>query len=218
MERYHYWEYVRSQVQGYDTVLDIGCGDGNTWKMGYQGRHDVPPPDLTIPDITGVDYDGIGDLPFRFVQADARHLPFADRSFDVVVMSQMLEHVPVEDIPAVMSEALRVARSRLVITVPLGDDVDLDTRGDEMAQHNPWIHYTDFHPDSEYPHHGHVQEFPWEWDHTGDRAGYMVWLYVSHGERPDQILYYHPFVVYQTAEGGRWLGRVIDIHTKGGGN
>lgn len=50
------------------------------------------------------------------VCADARQLPFADASVDVVTCSQMLHHFSDEEIPFVLRELQRVARRYVVVS------------------------------------------------------------------------------------------------------
>ena len=50
------------------------------------------------------------------VCADARQLPFADASSDVVTCSQLLHHFPDDEIPAVLHELHRVARHYVVVS------------------------------------------------------------------------------------------------------
>jgi len=50
------------------------------------------------------------------VGADARRLPFADASVDVVTCSQVLHHFPDEEIPVVLRELQRVARRYVVVS------------------------------------------------------------------------------------------------------
>jgi SAM-dependent methyltransferase len=57
----------------------------------------------------------------RPVVADARALPAADRSVDTVTAVHLLEHLPASDTAAVLDEALRVARRRVVVAVPYED-------------------------------------------------------------------------------------------------
>lgn len=59
------------------------------------------------------------------VIADGKRLPFKDKSFDTVVMGDSIEHD--RDPGAMVRDAARVARQRVVITVPM------DTRED--AEH-----------------------------------------------------------------------------------
>lgn len=44
------------------------------------------------------------------VRGDAAHLPFPDGSFDTVVTSEVLEHIPTADLPTVVGELSRVLR------------------------------------------------------------------------------------------------------------
>lgn len=81
------------------SILDVGCGEEPVEFMGDVVRLDLEP-------------QRTDDL---FVQADAGCLPFCDRSFDTVVLGDILEHVP--DPAAVVREAARVAAYRIVATI-----------------------------------------------------------------------------------------------------
>jgi SAM-dependent methyltransferase len=48
--------------------------------------------------------------------ADARRLPFADASVDVVTCSQLLHHFTDEEIPALLREMTRVARQAVIVS------------------------------------------------------------------------------------------------------
>jgi SAM-dependent methyltransferase len=86
-------------------VLDLGCGT-----LGLRALE----PDL---DITGVDLEARPGYPGPFVQADvAEGLPFADREFDLVYCSSVIEHVPPARRAAFASELKRVARGWYVQT------------------------------------------------------------------------------------------------------
>src|SRR5690242_16059744 len=83
-------------------VLDLGCG-----AIGLRALE----PDL---DITGVDLVRRPDYPGPFVQADAAAgLPFADREFDLVYCSSVIEHVPPALRAAFAAELRRVGRGWL---------------------------------------------------------------------------------------------------------
>jgi SAM-dependent methyltransferase len=86
-------------------VLDLGCG-----ALGLRGLE----PQL---DITGVDLQPRPDYPGPFVRADAaERLPFADREFDLVYCSSVIEHVPPARRAAFAAELRRVGRGWLVQT------------------------------------------------------------------------------------------------------
>jgi SAM-dependent methyltransferase len=93
-------------------VLDVGCGSGDflSWLSGHAST-----PVMT----TGVDlkWEHLRAAPgsdFYGVAADARALPFAPGSFDVVVASLVLHHFDAGEAPRVLRECARAA-ARVVI-------------------------------------------------------------------------------------------------------
>ena len=90
-----------------DSVLDIGCGEGYVLdELAARGFRDVHGVDI-------VDIRGNKDYPFRLY--DGTTVPFPDRSFDLVVLSFVLHHVPNDKKLALLEEALRVSRAKVVI-------------------------------------------------------------------------------------------------------
>jgi SAM-dependent methyltransferase len=86
-------------------VLDVGCG-----RIGLRALE----PRL---DITGVDLVERPDYPGPFVRADAASgLPFADKQFDLVYCSSVIEHVPPSRRAAFAREIRRVGRGWFVQT------------------------------------------------------------------------------------------------------
>ncbi len=86
-------------------VLDLGCGE-----IGLRALE----PEL---DITGVDLFERPDYPGPFVRGDATAgLPFADREFDLVYSSSVIEHVPPSRRGAFAAEVRRLGRGWFVQT------------------------------------------------------------------------------------------------------
>jgi SAM-dependent methyltransferase len=87
-------------------VLDVGCG-----LQPYR-------PFLNASRTEYVGLDREGPLSRPTVIGSAEALPFDDQSFDVVLATQLLEHVP--DPRVALREAVRVLRigGRIVLTVP----------------------------------------------------------------------------------------------------
>lgn len=194
----HYWEWIRARVAeepGTPRVLDVGCGDGNTWRRGWHGQHavEIPPEAVPAMDLWGLDADDLADWPGHFVQGRAEALPFPDGRFDVVIASQILEHVA--DPVSVLREADRVLHpgGALIVTVPLGAHPDLETDGDRLALANPHIHYRQFIPDAEFPHHAHVRRF-------ADLAELRALL----AGLPGRVVQ----AIQATCDGGPWAGAV----------
>jgi SAM-dependent methyltransferase len=94
-------------------VLDVGCG-----ALGLRALE----PEL---DITGVDLAERPDYPGPFVRADAAAgLPFADREFDLVYSSSVIEHVPSARRAAFAAEVRRVGRGWFVQTPALSFPIE----------------------------------------------------------------------------------------------
>jgi SAM-dependent methyltransferase len=130
------------------TFLDAGCGEG------FVARRIIS----TLPEIalTGCDVSG-GALEIaasanpeaRFVTGSVVDLPFADRSFDVVVCFEVLEHLP-GDLPRrALSELARVTRQSVVLSVPheplfclanaaRGKNLDVRPRGSDPDHKQFW--------------------------------------------------------------------------------
>ena len=111
-----------------DKVLDLGCGFGrHAFEAARRGAH-VVALDAGRDEVEGVAATfaamleagelRTSDLHTACVQGDALHLPFPDATFDRVICSEVLEHIP-GDLEA-MSELARVLRpgGTMAITVP----------------------------------------------------------------------------------------------------
>src|SRR5512137_2375110 len=84
-------------------VLDIGCGSGRHATAAYRlPRARVVGVDLAFPELVAAKgrlelHDRLGEHgggQWGVCQADGLHLPFAAGRFDLVVCSEVLEHVP----------------------------------------------------------------------------------------------------------------------------
>jgi ubiquinone/menaquinone biosynthesis C-methylase UbiE len=123
---------IGSYLESEDWVLDVGCGPGHNFDHFLQHGPSVY--------YRGMDYSE------RFVRVanervkpmkifklgDVRKIPEPDKSFDVVIFQDVLEHTNGYEKP--LEEALRVARKRVIVTFwhlmdkeednPINDDGD----------------------------------------------------------------------------------------------
>ncbi|MFW6352627.1 MAG: class I SAM-dependent methyltransferase [Bacteroidota bacterium] len=100
-----------------DTILDVGCGNGLITNQLY-GRYDVTGLDISEPALRYVKT--------KKVCASASAIPFADREFDLVLSSQLLEHLEEKDFFGSLSEINRVAGKYILISVPYREHVERD--------------------------------------------------------------------------------------------
>jgi SAM-dependent methyltransferase len=117
-----YRSVLRRIPAGASTVLDVGCGDGYLSYLIARGNPRAR--------IIGIDDEesgirqanamsartGLGNLEFRRVAAGAT--PFRDNEFPIVVLADVIEHVP--DVPAMLHELERITApgGALIVTTP----------------------------------------------------------------------------------------------------
>ncbi len=93
-----------------ETALDVGCGPGVVTNLLHAKASFVAGVDFSLSVV-------------RFVKASrvcavSDGLPFADRSFDAVVMTEVLEHLPEPVAARSLSEVRRVCRRYIFLSAP----------------------------------------------------------------------------------------------------
>lgn len=101
-------------------LLDVGCSPGHLAMALSHAGFIVSGIDLNH--LWRVKYaPGWADrLKIRCVNLEEEGLPFADRSFDVVMFTEVLEHIAIRDPHAILAECHRVLRTdgRLILSTP----------------------------------------------------------------------------------------------------
>jgi len=109
------------------TVIDVGCGAGRHAFEAYRRGADVVAFDRDESELRSVEtilraMGDNGEAPAgasaQVVVGDALNLPYADETFDCVIASEILEHVPQDD--AAIAELIRVLKvgGTLAVSVP----------------------------------------------------------------------------------------------------
>lgn len=120
-------DYDRLGIGTGTKVIDVGCGAGRHSFEAYRRGADVIAFDQDAAELADVDtllqaMGEAGEAPesakAQVVVGDALALPYPDGSFDTVIASEILEHIP--DDEAAIAELIRVLKpgGTLAVTVP----------------------------------------------------------------------------------------------------
>ncbi len=99
------------------SVLDVACGSGELLRhIAHHARRTGGSARLTGIDNHELSFARVSEHDdVEFMLGDAFSLPFADGSFDFVISSLFLHHLPDEQIPHALAEMSRVARRSIFI-------------------------------------------------------------------------------------------------------
>jgi 2-polyprenyl-3-methyl-5-hydroxy-6-metoxy-1,4-benzoquinol methylase len=101
-------------------TLDLGCGTGELTVLmkllGFQATGiDVQSEDIRLARLLAQENGLSRDM---FVRHEGGSLPFADASFDIVVMISVLEHLDDQTLHALLPELARICRGILFVQAP----------------------------------------------------------------------------------------------------
>lgn len=119
------YEHAVSLI-GPGSVLELGCCFGFLSLQLADPAH-ITALDVTASDVTANTVRLLAILaprlgrPLATLVCDAARVPRPDRAFDTVLAIHLLEHLEPDHGSAVLTEALRLARRRVVVAVPFED-------------------------------------------------------------------------------------------------
>lgn len=124
------------------TILDLGCGKGlpmqliNVW-------HKV--------DSTGVDLfkPYINECKRKkththYLVSDVLKVPFEKKSFDLVMASQVIEHLSPADAKRFINKIESMAKRQVIISTPIGKSKYGTDDGNKLQQHKSYFYPRDF--------------------------------------------------------------------------
>jgi SAM-dependent methyltransferase len=120
-------DFDRLGVGAGSSLIDVGCGAGRHSFEAFRRGADVVAFDQDVAELNNVDailqaMQQEGEAPAsakaEAVKGDALDLPYDDATFDFVIASEILEHVPQDE--EAIDELIRVLKpgGRLAVTVP----------------------------------------------------------------------------------------------------
>lgn len=121
-----------------DSALDVGARDGYISALLTKSFQTVTALDLSKPDVK---HDQI-----HCVRGDVTSLGFPDDSFDLVLCTEVLEHLPQDCVTKACLELARVAKTHLLVGVPYKQDIRVGrtTCGACGKKNPPWGHINTF--------------------------------------------------------------------------
>jgi ubiquinone/menaquinone biosynthesis C-methylase UbiE len=124
-----------------ESILDVGCGQGlpmEMIKMRMKVKRSVGV-DLFKPYIDQCKKKKIHD---EYLLSDVRRLPFKNKSFDVVMALQVLEHQPKKDAWKLLEKMEKIAKKQVIVAMPIGEMYHPAVDHNELQ-----LHLSHFHPD-----------------------------------------------------------------------
>ena len=130
-----------------ESILDVGCGEGftlNRLRINGIGKR-----------LEGIEYldsaielGKINNPEIKITKGDIYRLPFKDNSFEVVMCTEVLEHL--EEPERALKELIRVSKKYLVVSVPnepffmfaqLVRGKNWSRLGNDIEHINHWTHF-----------------------------------------------------------------------------
>ncbi len=107
----------------FESLLDVGSGRGVFLlpfmeEFPYINVTSIDILDKRIELLTDLKNGGLDNLSVK--KADLCSCPFPEKSFDVVTLLEVLEHIP--DVEAAIRSAVSIARDYIIVTVPSKED------------------------------------------------------------------------------------------------
>ena len=124
------------RVRSCDTVIDVGCGDGGIIGFCASQGAEVIFIDRDEPRLRAAEtrIKASSARAYRAIASDCNPIPLEDATGDLVICTEVLEHVP--DPQQFLDELIRITRpgAKLLITVP-------DSRSEQLVASTAPPHY-----------------------------------------------------------------------------
>lgn len=135
----HYGAFVRfARKHAGRVILDLGCGFGAYARALQESGLSCFGCDINLQYLQKASRSGVAVTNVDSV------LPFRDKSFDTVLIFEVLEHVA--EVDKVLCEAFRVARKNVLITVPNSENIEQMKANDVTYAHmlsSDHVHFFD---------------------------------------------------------------------------
>lgn len=115
----YFWQIQRHLDTQVKTILDLGCGRGEFGDIfNKEGKYQITGVDIFGPYLKECRKKGRYS---KLIRKDLKKINFPDKSFDLVVCLQTLEHLNKKDGQELMKKLEKLARKKVITSVPVGN-------------------------------------------------------------------------------------------------
>ncbi len=117
-----------------ETILDVGCGQGYPMRLIrtiMKPKH-VVGVDLFKEYVKEAKKEKLHN---EYVISDIRKMKFSPKSFDVVLASHVIEHLPSKDTQRFVKDLERIAKKQVIIATPIGKMYHPPVDGNTLQLH-----------------------------------------------------------------------------------
>ena len=124
-----------------ESILDVGCGQGYPMRLI---RLVMEPKKVVGVDLFNeyIEEAKSAHLHDKYVISDIRKLKFPKKSFDVVLASQVIEHLPKKDARKFIKDLERIAKKQVIIATPIGEMYHPAVDDNELQ-----LHLSNYYPE-----------------------------------------------------------------------
>ncbi len=102
------------------SILDLGCGRGEKAALFRRPKCSITGVDRWLPYLQECRGSNACD---NFVICDVRQLPFREKSFDLIICLELLEHLNKDQASKLLEDMERIAKRRIVLSLPVGTHI-----------------------------------------------------------------------------------------------
>lgn len=125
------WRFLDSQSQ---SLLDVGCGTGRAGAIIRRHRGNIF--------MVGVDIFMLYLQDCRknnsynaLIYCDAKWLPFRQKTFDVAICREVIEHLERQEGEELIKKLEQIARGQVIVTTPVGVYEQHEYKGNPFQEH-----------------------------------------------------------------------------------
>jgi len=122
----------RNLLKEVRTILDIGCGKGGSLFFIPAHKYLITGIDIYLPYLK---YCVKEELYNNCILCDANYLPFKTKSFDVVLLLSVLEHLTKDEGIRLLRTTQDIARKQVILITPNGMTVQEEHHGNPFQKH-----------------------------------------------------------------------------------